>query len=73
MFDFIYNAKDIENIMFFVNNNNFVTKKNVVVNYNKLLKTFVNFRFSFFVKIIRIDFYIIHYCIKLSLNSFFIA
>ena len=27
MFDFIYNAKDIENIIFFVNNSDFITKK----------------------------------------------
>ena len=27
MFDFIHNAKNIENVMFFVNNNDFAAKK----------------------------------------------
>ena len=72
MFNFIYNAKDIKNVMFFVNNNNLAVKeKNVVVNHNKLLKAFVNFRFLLFVKVIRIGFYAIYYYIKLSLDFFF--
>ena len=53
MFNFTYNTKNIENVVFFINNNDLVAKKkNVVVNYNKLLKTFVDFRFSFFVEIV---------------------
>ena len=72
MFDFIYNAKNIKSVIFFVNNNNnLVAKKNVVINYNKLLKFFINFRFSLFIKVIRIEFYVIHYFIKLSFYSFF--
>ena len=72
IFDFTYNAKNIEHVIFFVDNNDFVTKKqNVVVNYNKLLKIFINFRFSLLVKVIRIKFYVIYYCIKFSFNSFF--
>ena len=74
MFDFIYNAKDVENIMFLVNNNNFITKKkNVIVNHNKLLKFFVDFRFSLLVKIFEIKLYVIYYFIKLSFNFFFIV
>ena len=71
MFNFIHNAKNIENAIFFVNNNNFVTKKNVVVNYNKLLKFFINFRFLLLVKVIRIEFYVIYYFMKFSLYSLF--
>ena len=58
--------------MFFVDNNNFVAKKqNVVVNHNKLLKIFIDFRFSLFIKVIRIKFYVIHYCIKFLFDLFF--
>ena len=71
MFDFTYNAKNIKNIIFFVNNSDFITKKNVIVNYNKFLKLFVNFRFSLFIKIFEIKFYVIHYFIKFSFNFFF--
>ena len=72
MFDFIYNAKDIERVMFFVDNNNFVTKKqNFVVNYNKLLKVFINFRFLLLVKVIRIKLYVIYHCMKFSFDLFF--
>ena len=71
MFNFIYNAKNIKDTIFFVNNNNFITKKkNVIVSHNKLLKIFVDFRSSLLVKIFKIKLYVIHYFIKLSFNFF---
>ena len=71
MFNFIHDAKNIKNAMFFVNNNNFITKKkNVVVNHNKFLKVFVDFRFSLLVKIFEIKFHVIHYLIKFLFNFF---
>ena len=58
-------------MFFFIDNDDFITKKNVVVNHNKLLKICIDFNFSLFAKFFKIKFYMIQQIMKLSLNFCF--
>ena len=72
MFDFIYSAKNTKDVIFLVNDSDFITKKkNVVVNHNKFLKVFIDFRSSLLVKIFEIKFYVIYHFIKLLFDFLF--
>ena len=49
MFDVIHATKCIENVVFIIYFDDFITKKkHVVVNDNEILKLFIDFRFNFF-------------------------
>ena len=49
MFDVVHATKRIENVVFVIYFDDFITKeKHVVVNHNEILKTFIDFRSNFF-------------------------